>query len=105
MLEGEFFMTNDTSTIRDERRFTDDEHRDRDKKFNWLPFLILPIMFAAGWGLRGAADDGTDGMQYGVGGGPGATPCVVPDSATLDGDTINGDGMTEDPGAAGTNSL
>ena len=91
-------MSNDT-------RNYDEDRTSEKNNFSWWPLLILPVMFAAGYGLRGA-QDGADTTQYGVGGGPGSVPCTstLPDSATLDGDSFSGEGMSSDPRATGTST-
>lgn len=53
----------------------------RDGGFNWLPLLLIPLFFVAGWGANEGIDNRQDRassnpIQYGVGGGPGQ-PCIM----------------------------
>lgn len=59
--------------------------KERDKKTNWWPLLLLPVAFAVGWLGHDATNDNNrevaseNRMQPGVGGGP-DTPSVSPES-------------------------
>lgn len=58
---------------RGERVDMADDRRD-DGGTNWLPILLIPLAFLAGWGIKGSVDqtqNTSQNQQNGVGGGPG----------------------------------